>query len=410
MFIIKFISDYLHLSEQPTYVLIIGLFILGFIISKTKKFETLFYGLGILAIVVSIYNNQIQDIQYQVPWVQPQMVIPTVLILFGIGLTIHFARRGAGFLKYIILSTLITSLFSGSYIYTFLNPTSQISQITSKFLPGLNLENAKLITQNANTSLTNTKDTVSNTINHFRKTDSTEIDYGKVSDKLPTKSLSDSVMSSDVIKNLSNTENIIWNNVGSYVINNNVTDLNADVSSAPYASTSKINSNGQAGVANALLNKNTRQYKDRSQTYSNGKANDRQIKPRGWKQLKLSSGSYLYQRGHLLAYALIGNIKGFDASEANAENIITQTAYANAVSATNSAQNYYEGIIRKALDQNKVVRYRVTPIYAHKTDSVAVGTHLEAKSKDGSIQFNVFVPNVQPGVSIDYSNGQAKEK
>lgn len=55
------------------------------------------------------------------------------------------------------------------------------------------------------------------------------------------------------------------------------------------------------------------------------------------------------------------------------------------------------------------VLYRVTPIY--KGDNlVADGVLMEAKSVEDygeGIEFNVYVYNVQPGVSIDYETGKS---
>mgnify|MGYP005982744271 CR=1 FL=1 len=236
-----------------------------------------------------------------------------------------------------------------------------------------------------------------------------KVDFGSIKDKVPTQSLAQSVLTPSIKKNLK--ESITYNGTGAFIVNDNKTDLNAKVNSAPYVQLAQQDSLGRPRVANALLNKSSRQYKNRSETTgSNGKSNSAKINPVGWQQLMIPEGSYstLYNRGHSIGYALAGNIKGFDASEANPQNISTQTAWANQSSngnEENTGQNYYEGLVRKALDKNKTVRYRVEPLYED-DDLVPSGTHMEAKSKDGSLEFNVFIPNVQPGIQINYATGK----
>ena len=104
---------------------------------------------------------------------------------------------------------------------------------------------------------------------------------------------------------------------------------------------------------------------------------------------------------------MVGGIKGFNASESNPKNIATQTAWANeAGDKDNTGQNYYEGIVRKALHQGKKVRYQVQDVYDG-NNIVPSGAHIQAKSTDGSVNFNVFVPNVQSNIKINYATGVA---
>lgn len=238
------------------------------------------------------------------------------------------------------------------------------------------------------------------------RTNSSSYRQGQSQQSLPpTKQQAEVVLTPAVKQQLGN--NINWNGHGAFIINDNQSGLNANISSAPYA-VNRLDSQGRAWQGDAWLNKTTRQYQNRATT-GNGATN---WKPAGFLQAyNLKNGySHAYDRGHLLGYALVGGIKGFDASESNPKNIATQTAWANeARSSTSTGQNYYEGIVRQALDQGKQVRYRVTDIYSGNS-IIPAGAHIQAQSKDGSVDFNVFVPNVQRNIDINYANGAVKQR
>ena len=127
-----------------------------------------------------------------------------------------------------------------------------------------------------------------------------------------------------------------------------------------------------------------------------------QVHPSGWVQRKYSfvDDGMLYNRSHLIAHQLCGE-------NANEKNLITGTRTLNAV-----GMLYYEELVGDYVrSTGNHVLYRVTPLFAA-NDLVARGVQMEAKSVEDNgeaIQFNVFVYNVEPGVTIDYVTGESWE-
>lgn len=124
------------------------------------------------------------------------------------------------------------------------------------------------------------------------------------------------------------------------------------------------------------------------------------VKPTGWNQAKYN-GEYLYNRCHLIGYQLSDE-------NANELNLITGTRYFNVTGMLpfeDEVANYV-----KENNDNVHVLYRVTPDFKDK-NLVANGVEMEAYSVEDQgkgVCFNVYVYNVQPGVSIDYKTGESK--
>lgn len=122
------------------------------------------------------------------------------------------------------------------------------------------------------------------------------------------------------------------------------------------------------------------------------------IRPAGWHTAKYEfvDGLYLYNRCHLIAYSLCG-------VNADERNLITGTRYLN-VEGMLGIENRVYWYVK---DSGNHVCYRVTPRYSG-DDLLAIGVQMEAYSVEDqgkALSLNVFCFNVQPGVLIDYKNG-----
>lgn len=127
-----------------------------------------------------------------------------------------------------------------------------------------------------------------------------------------------------------------------------------------------------------------------------------QIRPSGWHTVNyhdLVDGNYLYNRCHLIGYQLAGE-------NANEKNLITGTRYLN-VEGMLPFENKVDDYVERT---NNHVLYRVTPIFEG-NNLVASGVLMEAYSVEDSgrgVKYCVYCYNVQPGIDINYANGDSQ--
>lgn len=176
------------------------------------------------------------------------------------------------------------------------------------------------------------------------------------------------------------------------VNNNEPFFTDSDMTTTAFENYSDLDSLGRCGVAYANI------CKDIMPTEERGKIG--MIKPSGWHTVKYDviKDRYLYNRCHLIGYQLAGE-------NANPKNLITGTRYLNVegmLPFENLVADYVNNTGNHAL-------YRVTPMFSG-SNLVANGVLIEAKSVEdngGGILFNVYCYNVQPGVGINYENGDS---
>lgn len=175
------------------------------------------------------------------------------------------------------------------------------------------------------------------------------------------------------------------------VIGDNKPDFSkAELSREPYEFYSELDSLGRCGYAMAMIDKSIMPVEKRTAIGS--------VKPSGWHAAKYDcvDGKYLYNRCHLIAYMLTGE-------NANEKNLITGTRYLNI-----EGMLPFESMVNDYIKETGGrVLYRVTPVFEG-SNLVACGVRMEGMSvEDDEICFDVFAYNVQPGVGIDYANGNS---
>ncbi|WP_125769802.1 DNA/RNA non-specific endonuclease [Companilactobacillus furfuricola] len=141
-------------------------------------------------------------------------------------------------------------------------------------------------------------------------------------------------------------------------------------------------------AANALLNKSLMPSAKRERLF---------ISPTGWHNKRIKGG-WLYNRSHLIGYQFTGQNN-------NMKNLMTGTASLNSpeMQAHEMDVAYY---LKGGSD--RFVRYRVTPVFRG-NELLARGVQMEAQSVgDDAVHFNVYIFNVQSGVTLNYADGTSQ--
>ena len=142
----------------------------------------------------------------------------------------------------------------------------------------------------------------------------------------------------------------------------------------------------------------------------------------------------IFNRGHLIADSIIGYCNEFDYRKR--ENFVMITNWCNRANTNHKTRKasrkacgmfYFENVILNTLEKGIDVEYRVTPIFKKNSEGVKQefeylprGVILEAKTPNKEAfevddddyvimnEFNVFIPNAQNGLDINYKTGSIK--
>lgn len=202
----------------------------------------------------------------------------------------------------------------------------------------------------------------------------------------------------------------VYDGTLSIVVNDNVPFFKiSDLTTVSYEFYSNLDSLGRVGYAMASLSTDTMppDGEDRGSIAS--------VTPTGWLQATYDCvpGKYVYNRAHLIGWQL-------SAENANKKNLMTGTQYFNTAnhkesdpdwSKKNGMLNYENMIADYIKETGNHVVVRVTPVFSGNS-LVAHGVLYEAKSVEDNgegIEFNVFIYNVQPDITIDYATGKTQQ-
>jgi DNA-entry nuclease len=162
-----------------------------------------------------------------------------------------------------------------------------------------------------------------------------------------------------------------------------------------FAYYSELDELGRCGVCMASIGQDLMPDEERG--------NISEVKPTGWHSVTYDGidGGSLYNRCHLIGFQLTGE-------NANPQNLITGTRYLN----VDGMLDFENKVANYVSDTGNHVLYRVTPVFEG-DNLLASGVLMEAESVEDrgeSLEFCVYCFNVQPGISINYADGNSEKE
>lgn len=185
--------------------------------------------------------------------------------------------------------------------------------------------------------------------------------------------------------------NLEYTGTQEIVVNNNNPNFSQEdmsTSNGAWQTYGDLDNLNRATAANAMLN---------ASLMPSAKREGLTWSPTGWHNKRIGSG-WLYNRSHLIGYQLTGQNN-------NPKNLITGTRSLNS-----PEMLAHEMDIAYYLKQSNshYIRYRVTPVFRN-DELLARGVQMEAQSVgDDAVHFNVYIFNVQSGVTLNYADGTSQ--
>lgn len=135
------------------------------------------------------------------------------------------------------------------------------------------------------------------------------------------------------------------------------------------------------------------------------------VNPSYWNTLK-KNNDYVsfFRRGHLIASTFGGDKKMSDTNNRGKLSQFIQTKWSNENDNGRNpyCQWHFEEVIKSKVEKTSVCMAS-RPVYRNKADIIPIGVHLQAVTAEESL-FNVFLPNIDPNIVIDYKKCTFKPK